>query len=411
MPYFGRLLPDRSIDADPLGGGLPVVPTPGMTSAFGLPLVQSEVPVPEMQLSFPYNINDRQAISTVAAGGTVTQAAGHAVLQTSANVAGSAQIESHGAVRYTPGQGIVFRATAIFTLGVANSRQEIGIGNVSDGFFFGYQGAAFGIFRRNGGVDTFVAQSAWNGRDRFDGNGPSGATLDPTKGNVYQIRFQWLGYGAIRFFVEDPTTGYPALVHTIFYANANTSVSVLNPTLSLHARAVNLGNASNLTLRSPSMGAFCEGDFNSFGVPWSFGNRKVAIGVETAVFSIRNDVTVFGGAAGNNRARLHVNAVTSGISNAQDGRIRALLNTTLGGVPAFAALDANRSIVSVDVAGTTVAGGFEVYRWAQSANTSIATVLSDLEIRLAPGDVLTFAATGITGNINADIGLQWHEEI
>jgi hypothetical protein len=41
-------------------------------------------------------------------------------------------------------------------------------------------------------TDVWTAQTAWNGADIFDGNGLTSVTLDPTKGNVYQIAYQWL---------------------------------------------------------------------------------------------------------------------------------------------------------------------------------------------------------------------------
>lgn len=376
---------------------------PLAVSAFGLPLSQEEFPIPNLQLSFPYNVNDRIVASVTANGGTVTQSASKAVLQTSNNAAGSAQIQSRSAARYTPGQGIVWRGTGVFSAGAVNSRQEIGIGDLQDGFFFGFvEAGTFAIIVRAGGGEGVIPQSVWNG---------TVPTFDPTLGNVYQIRFQWLGFGAIRFFIEDPATGYPVLVHTIFYANTATGTSIRNPTLPCHARVLNSGNAANVTLQTPSMGVFCEGPFNSYGVSWSTGNRKTGVTTETSVFTVRNDVTVFGGAAGNNRVRVHINSVGSGVSNAQDARVRMVLNATLGGVPAFTALDAARSVVSIDVAGTTVAGGFEIRRWPQAANTSIVEEISGMEFRLNPGDTLTMAATGVTGSINADLSLGWHEEI
>jgi hypothetical protein len=50
-------------------------------------------------------------------------------------------------------------------------------------------------------TDTFIPQSEWNG-DKLDGNGSSGITIDPTKGNVFQILIQYLGFGGIVFQVE-----------------------------------------------------------------------------------------------------------------------------------------------------------------------------------------------------------------
>lgn len=43
-----------------------------------------------------------------------------------------------------------------------------------------------------------VPQSSWN-KDRLDGTGPSGMTLDPLDDNIYWIDLQWLGAGRVRF--------------------------------------------------------------------------------------------------------------------------------------------------------------------------------------------------------------------
>ena len=55
--------------------------------------------------------------------------------------------------------------------------------------------------------------------DPLDGNGYSGATLDPTKLNVFQINFRWLGAGQIRFSIENPLNGDMIVFHEIRYAN------------------------------------------------------------------------------------------------------------------------------------------------------------------------------------------------
>ena len=41
----------------------------------------------------------------------------------------------------------------------------------------------------------------------MDGTGPSKQTLDPEFGNVFKIQYQWLGFGAIIFSIENSVTG------------------------------------------------------------------------------------------------------------------------------------------------------------------------------------------------------------
>ena len=79
-----------------------------------------------------------------------------------------------------------------------------GVFDDQNGLFFG-QNVANGIFVaiRRAGVDTIIPQSSWN-VDPLDGTGPSGATLNLAKGNIFQIVFTWYGYGVIEFRVVHP---------------------------------------------------------------------------------------------------------------------------------------------------------------------------------------------------------------
>ena len=69
---------------------------------------------------------------------------------------------------------------------------------------------------------NFVPQASWNKNTFPD--------LNPQMGNVYQIQFQYLGFGAISFYVESSITGEFELAHQIEFANNNTTPSVSNPT-------------------------------------------------------------------------------------------------------------------------------------------------------------------------------------
>jgi len=386
----------------------PFGPTSPFIGAFGQLIAQQETAL--VTVDFPYNINTALVTPTTANGGTVTQANSQAVLQTSAAANGSALLESVYAGRYSPGQGQIWRGTAAFTLGRADSGQEYGIGNVADGFFFGYQGATFGIFRRQNSVDFFTAQSAWNA-DTFDGSGdagnPSGALLDPTKGSPYQIRYQWLGYGAIRYYVEDPLTGVITLCHTILYSNQNVIPSIFNPNLPAHARVFNTGNTTNLTLLTASMGIYSEGPLNRNGIRFSTGNRKTGITTETNIFTIRNNTT-FAGIP--NRGRMHIDSISSAISGAADSQYRMVLNATLGGTPSFTDIDANTSIAAVDVAGTTVTGGREIRRGCSTGNFQLAEDISNLDFRLNPGETLTYSGSSFGGAVVPNLSTSWNEE-
>ena len=206
---------------------------PYILSAFNeLLMVQ---PSPVVQLQFPYTSVNTDYITTSLSGGlsqsgsaTLVQGTGMAILSTNATAGSAAVLASRARLHYQAGQGAVGLASAIFNAGTAGNVQYIGIGNAQDGLFFGYTGTQFGILYRNNSVDTWLPQTgttgpagttgAWNG-DQLNGSGASAVTLNPQDGNVYRIQFQWLGFGAIKFWVENPNDGTWTLVHTIHYPN------------------------------------------------------------------------------------------------------------------------------------------------------------------------------------------------
>ena len=71
----------------------------------------------------------------------------------------------------------------------------------TDGFYLeiGSNGPSVNITKTLGTTYTVsVPQSAWN-IDPLDGNGPSGLTIDFTKGQIFAVDYEWLGLGRVRF--------------------------------------------------------------------------------------------------------------------------------------------------------------------------------------------------------------------
>ena len=356
--------------------------------------------------TFNYNINSDLIRTTLTGSGTATASNSMAVLQTGAAAASSAKIETIKALRYTPGLGGLVRCTAVFTTGVANSTQIIGVGDSVDGFFFGFNGAAFGVLRRQNGTDNWIPQTSWN-VDKFNGTGLSGVTLNPTRGNVYSIEYQWLGFGAISFFIENPATGSPTLVHIIQYANANTIPSIFNPTLPVMAQVINTTNASNLTLSTSSAMGMVEGnaDTNSLVTVNAFSNTKVVPVTETSVFTLRNNTTFQGKI---NRVRIQF-SFFSGFAVANNSIIYLVVNATLGGTPTFINISPTTSVMAADIAGTTVTGGSRKLIIV-AGNTGASQVsIIDQDLQLSPGDTLTVSALSGGGTSNVTAGLTWNE--
>jgi len=391
---------------------------PSNMSAFGTLEVADLTPV--TQLDFIYGINTQTGISATANSATVDTNAGRLRLQSGTNTAGSAIFQSRRITKYRPGEGMVARFTAVFTAGAASSTQIMGAGNSNDGYFFGYNGTAFGVMRRSSGSDAWVAQTAWNG-DKVDGSAGSSFTLDTTKGNVYMIKYPFLGYGNIQFYVQNPSTSRWVVVHTIQYTNSSVSIQVANPNLSFYAQSINAGNNTNLIVYCGSVGFFISGIRSFLGNPkWATDSSKASVTTETCLINLRN-ATTYNGVTNRSLIRLsdmtiaQFSAGTKGVVI-----VRFKIGATIGGSPSYATISgttadggvtitSGNSTASVDVAGTTVAGGTYIYSASVTDTNTLWIDLRPAEIFISPAEILTISGA-CAASATIGVSLNWTED-
>ncbi|MDP1614455.1 MAG: hypothetical protein Q8L68_01520 [Methylococcales bacterium] len=361
------------------------------TTAFGdLDVAQLS---PKVQLQFPYNINPIEVNTTATGSGTVSFLQPFAVCSTGSAASSSSAIFSKDNLHYASGEGGLCLMTAVFSTGVSGSRQWVGLANTLDALWFGYNGSTFGINRRYNNSDNFVSQSSWN-VDRMDGTGPSAITLVPTEGNVYKIQYQWLGFGCINFYIENPATASFQLVHVIEYPNSATTTSLLNPAMQLNVVAQNTSNTSNIIVKSPSLSAFVQGAVARTGNNFSIFRSKSIATTLTSVFVLRNNPTFNGITNYKSIFLTGMSFVNGGNSVA---RMDLILNGTIGGSPSYTNINSQTSIASYDVAGTSVTGGSTLITFFLAASSSMTFDISNLYIHLEANDVLAFAARRVSG--------------
>lgn len=391
-------------------------------TAFNELLIAS--PTPVAQISFEYGINTQVMTTAVTGTGTATTANSLLSVSTGVSASSSSQLISRRYLKYRAGQGAVGRFTMLFTAGVANSKQYAGLGNASltDGFGFGYSGVNFGLFHINNSSETFVSQSSWN-VDTLDGtdssSNPSGMLFDPTKGNVGQIKYQYLGFGCIYYYVEHDTDGEFTLVHVLKYPNSNTVTSLANPSLNLIWRVENTSNTSNVVLKAGSGALFVEGDIKTLGAKNATDNSKGTITTLTNILTLRN-ATTYNTVV--NRGQIRI----KGVSVAYDGgngvaTLQVILNTTLGGTPSFTTINGTtvnqgvtitngQSVASFDIAGTTITGGTVLFNTTLARLNNQYIDLSNLDIFISPTETLTFAMKATTSGTCA-VAVNWVEDI
>ena len=254
--------------------------------------------------------------------------------------------------------------------------------------------------------ETFIAKTAWNG-DRLDGNGASGATLDPTKGNVYQIDIQYLGYGSIVFKIEVATSGNNptfVVVHALDLPNTLTTTSFGNPSFPFTMAAYSAGSTTDLAIRVGSFAGFIEGLKVLHGNRFTYFNTltTVTAGAFHALFTIMN-TRYYGGRS--NQAVINLLSVTGAVKHTQPVIYYLIKGGSLVGNPNFTSLASN-SCSLYDTTATTVtySTGDQVLWTGHLGETgeidhhfTNGGGLAMEELTLQPGEWVTLAAKATTG--------------
>jgi len=507
------------VTVDATGGALATVISP--LTGFGEVRVAVQSPI--AQIDAVYGLLDNVETRT-STGGSVGVTDGNFVCQTGTSVGGYGLIRTRRAVRYRPGQGSLFRFTALFDdkNATALSLQAAGPFNSVSGFFVGYNGADFGVMHRTGGyhetrtLTISVAASgsetlslqlngvtyaipvtsgtvahntyevaewlsnpanqtvwdAWqnNGTvvlfarnvgplsgaysvanggggetiagsiaqdkagvantetwshpdatwvDKLDGTGPSGMTLEPGKGNVFEVDVTYLGYGDVVFRVENPATGRFTTFYRFQFSNSRTTPTMTNPTMKVGWISASRGSSANLTVRGASALGGVDGVLHSFRRPRSFSSQRVGVGgTLTSIFAIRVR-SVFRGVA--QLVELLPKIAFVSPTGSKPCVVRLLLNPTFdtaASEPNWLYVDETNSIVEYDTAGTTfTSNGTELAGFTVAGGSNAALKFVDLTeesispVHMERGDVLCIAAS-ISGGGGSDVAasLTWLED-
>lgn len=264
-------------------------------------------------------------------------------------------------------------------------------------------------------ADTWIPQSEWNG-DPLDGTGNSGVILDKTKGNVFQIDIQYLGFGGIVFKVEIcPDGNNPdfVVVHTIPAPNTRTSVSINQPSFPFTMAAYSAGSTTDVSVSVGSFAGFIEGEKKLTGPRKTFyveTNGYVGSSASTyyPLFTIRNDYTHShnGTTAKANQSVVYPLSISCAHDDATPVTFFLVRNATLLGTPNFQRYD-TESCIYWDTASTTCTfnQGNVQFAYTLGQNSGGAYQFED-ELKIQPGETLTLCARAVTATatyVNASL--------
>jgi len=142
-------------------------------------------------------------------------------------------------------------------------------------------------------VVSFTSQSEFS-IDTLDGNGPSGMILDPSKLNVYQINFRWLGAGEIRYAIENEESGDMIFFHHEHYTNQYTVPHLDNPSFKIGYISADVGGTGGTdvhTYGSSLLGAI-EGNIEITGYPTAVSSTQASLssGDINHLITVRNNL-------------------------------------------------------------------------------------------------------------------------
>jgi hypothetical protein len=281
----------------------PFVVSPPSNSLSAFNVMRVAAPYTLTDLVNKYEIDLKKYEISTATGGTVTHIPNESAIRLSATGtnASSAKLRTNSFFRYQAGKGLRVLQTIYHNdLGQTNQVRRWGFFDDSDGLFWELNGASFRIIRRTSVtgsvVDNVISQSSFN-HDTVDGAGVSEFNLDITKGNIYEISFQWLGVGTASFYIN----GH--LVHRIINSNLIAGPYMKTAQLPLSWEIINSGSSTSSNFTAICSSVSIEGGdraphygftaFNSSAITVTTTERPIlSIRLKSTYNSITNRMLV-----------------------------------------------------------------------------------------------------------------------
>lgn len=206
--------------------------------------------------SHVYQDNGQFADSVNGAGASVSYLVNQSSASLNVGTASGEYVyrESYKVFTYQPGKSLQVLQTFVFNTAKTGLRQRAGYFSSQNGFYLEQDGSDVYLVKRSyisGMVsNTRVAQSDWN-RDKLDGTGPSGITLDLSKAQILFSEYEWLGVGSV--IMGFVVNGNVIIAHQFNNANEIPSVYITTATLPARYEIEN----TDTTASSSSMKQIC----------------------------------------------------------------------------------------------------------------------------------------------------------
>jgi hypothetical protein len=317
--------------------------------------------------------------------------------------AGTVQVNAYEIATYldanVPGYGFTSNDDKVFALA---QLPDFGAGAFA---FSSATAVAAWVQIQNGTIptETWISQDDWNVNPDI--------AIDPLKGNVYQIQLQYLGYGGIIFWAENPETSMLEIVHIIHYASTETRPSVKNPIFRIGWAARNTGNTTDIVVKGASGGAFVEGVIVIDAIPRGISTTQLAVTVtRTNVLAIRNRLTFN---STSNRAEALPQSLLVTTDSTKTAIFEIIQDPVLSsGALDFQFIDGNLSLMESAVDASPVTGGTVIASFPIKLGDPFSIPVRDVFDRMIPGTTYCIAARVTSGAASdMDATFTWKDDL
>lgn len=190
-------------------------------------------------------------------------------------------LESYRNIRYQPNRGHLYSTAGYIVNPSALMVRDFGTFTEESGVFFRIK--SDGLYAV---VATTINSVYQEDEQLIDTTG-----IDLSKGNTYDIQFQWRGVGDYKFFID------LKLVHTISYLGSLTELTMFNPSNPVAFRSVNLGDNDAMEFGCVDVtsegGEPSRGQYGSVSMDNESGQVAIS-GYNQPVMAVRSKLTVNG---------------------------------------------------------------------------------------------------------------------
>jgi hypothetical protein len=200
--------------------------------------------------------------------------ASNIVMQVGSTTGSKVIRQTKNVMRYIPGRGATLAFAIRLETPQVGIRRRFGLFDENDGVFFEDDGGTYSYVIRSStsGIttETRVTRENWNG-EKFDGNGWTGVTADPTKQQMISFNYEWYGAGTVD--VAWLIKGETIKSHTFDHSNIQDRVWCSTPFLPIRCEIENItGVAGTHYLYQGSNSLIQEGEPEKLGVLESISN-------------------------------------------------------------------------------------------------------------------------------------------